>query len=62
MSETKSVIAELSVVALRHPRECDGKVMPQGTQGAVVHVYRDGIAYEVDHHLLYLNFIQKNGW
>ena len=41
-------IPELSVVALRHSRECDGKVLPEGAKGAVVHAYRDGADYEVE--------------
>lgn len=31
-------IPELSVVALRHPVECKGGVLPQGGKGTVVHV------------------------
>jgi hypothetical protein len=41
-------IPELSVVALRHPQECDGRVLPEGSRGAVVHAYRDGAGYEVE--------------
>ena len=41
-------IPELSVVALRHPVECKGGVLPQGGKGTVVHVYRDGEHYEVE--------------
>ena len=41
-------ITELSVVALRRSRECDGKVLPEGAKGAVVHAYRDGAGYEVE--------------
>lgn len=41
-------IPELSVVALRHPVECKGGVLPQGGKGIVVHVYRDGEHYEVE--------------
>ncbi len=41
-------IAELSIVALRHAREHDGKVLPEGTKGAVVHTYRGGAGYEVE--------------
>ncbi len=41
-------IPELSVVALRHPVECKGCVLPQGGKGTVVHVYRDGEHYEVE--------------
>ncbi|HET6179091.1 MAG TPA: DUF4926 domain-containing protein [Candidatus Sulfotelmatobacter sp.] len=41
-------IPELSVVALRHPVECKGGVLPEGAKGTVVHVYRDGEHYEVE--------------
>jgi hypothetical protein len=41
-------IPELSIVALRHSRKCDGKVLPEGATGAVVHAYRDGAGYEVE--------------
>jgi hypothetical protein len=41
-------IPELSVVALRHPVECKGGVLPEGGKGTVVHVYRDGEHYEVE--------------
>jgi hypothetical protein len=41
-------IPELCVVALRHPVECKGGVLPQGRKGTVVHVYRDGEHYEVE--------------
>ena len=41
-------ITELSIVALRHPRECDGRTLPAGTVGAVVYAYRDGAGYEVE--------------
>lgn len=41
-------IRELSVVALNHPRECDGRVLPAGSTGTVVHRYRDGAGYEVE--------------
>ena len=42
------VIPELSIVALRSARVCDGKTLPEGAQGAVVHAYRDGVGYEVE--------------
>lgn len=42
------VIPELSIVALRHPHKHDGKVLPEGTKGAVVHTYRGGAGYEVE--------------
>jgi hypothetical protein len=41
-------IAELSIVALRHAHEHDGKVLPEGAKGAVVHAYRGGAGYEVE--------------
>ena len=41
-------IPELTVVALRHPVECKGGVLPEGGKGTVVHVYRDGEHYEVE--------------
>ncbi|HWB50184.1 MAG TPA: hypothetical protein VG651_13820 [Stellaceae bacterium] len=41
-------IPELSIVALRHSRVCDGKVLPEGAKGAVVHAYRGGAGYEVE--------------
>ncbi|HKM98885.1 MAG TPA: hypothetical protein VJX23_00110 [Candidatus Binataceae bacterium] len=44
----KSSILELSAVALRHPVECKGGVLPEGGKGTVVHVYRDGEHYEVE--------------
>jgi hypothetical protein len=46
-AERARPIPELSMVALKRTQECDGKVLPQGSQGAVVHAYRDG-AYEVE--------------
>jgi hypothetical protein len=42
------LIPELSVVALRYSRKHKGKLLPEGAQGAVVHVYRDGVGYEVE--------------
>lgn len=39
---------ELSVVALSHPVECKGAVLPEGGKGTVVHAYRDGEHYEVE--------------
>ncbi len=46
--ESSEIIADLSIVALRHPRKCYGKLLPEGTRGAVVHAYRDGAGYEVE--------------
>jgi hypothetical protein len=42
------LIPELSVVALRHSRKYDGRILPEGAKGAVVHAYRDGAGYEVE--------------
>ena len=47
-AELPRSIPELSIVALRQPRECQGKTLPAGTIGAVVYVYRDGAGYEVE--------------
>jgi type III restriction enzyme len=41
-------IPELTMVALRHPVERKGGVLPEGGKGTVVHVYRDGEHYEVE--------------
>ena len=41
-------IPELSVVALKHPVECKGSILPEGGKGTIVHVYRDGEHYEVE--------------
>jgi type III restriction enzyme len=41
-------VPELSIVALRHPVECKGGVLPEGGKGTIVHVYRDGEHYEVE--------------
>ena len=41
-------IADLSVVSLRHPQECDGRVLPKGATGTVVYVYDGGVGYEVE--------------
>ena len=41
-------IPELSIVALKHRHECNGRVLPEGSTGAVVHAYRDGAGYEVE--------------
>jgi hypothetical protein len=43
-----SPIPELSIVALRHAHKWDGKVLPEGAKGAVVHTYRGGAGYEVE--------------
>lgn len=47
-AERPCSIPELSIVALRHPRECDGRTLPAGAIGAVVYAYRDGAGYEVE--------------
>jgi hypothetical protein len=41
-------IAHLSIVRLRHARECEGKVLPEGATGTVVYTYDGGIGYEVE--------------
>jgi len=41
-------LPELSVVALLHPVECKGGVLPEGGKGTVVPVYRGGEHYEVE--------------
>lgn len=43
-----SSIPELSIVALRHPLEHEGRLLPEGGKGTVVHAYRDGEHYEVE--------------
>jgi type III restriction enzyme len=45
---TNPGILEFTVVALRHPVEAKGRVLPEGGKGTVVHVYRDGEHYEVE--------------
>ena len=47
MNDTLKV-PELSVVALRRSVECEGRVLPEGGKGTIVHVYRDGEHYEVE--------------
>lgn len=48
-AERARSILEHSMVALRHSHVCeDGSVLPEGSEGAVVHVYRGGAAYEVE--------------
>lgn len=47
-AERPRSIPELSIVALRHPRECGGRTLAAGAIGAVVHTYRDGAGYEVE--------------
>jgi hypothetical protein len=39
---------ELSMVALARPVEAEGRVLPAGSVGTVVHVYPDEKAYEVE--------------
>ncbi len=39
---------ELSLVALARPVEAEGRVLPAGSVGTVVHVYPDEKAYEVE--------------
>ena len=47
-AQQTKLIPELSIVALRYSRVCDGKTLPEGAKGAVVHAYRDGVGYEVE--------------
>ena len=47
-SKTIDSIPELGLVALKQARACDGGMLPEGTTGTVVFVYRDGAAYEVE--------------
>jgi Domain of unknown function (DUF4926) len=47
-AERPRSIPELSIVSLKRSRECEGKVLPEGTTGAVVYAYRDGAGYEVE--------------
>lgn len=48
--DARSVTAfpELSVVALRHDHDCEGQVLPEGSEGAVVFVYAGGAGYAVE--------------
>lgn len=40
---------ELSMVALRHTHVCrEGKILPRGSVGTIVHVWRGGAGYEVE--------------
>lgn len=48
MAERRFPIADLSIVSLRHPHDCEGGVLPEGARGTVVHTYRDGAGYEVE--------------
>ena len=41
-------IPEHSVVALRHPIECEGHMLHEGQQGTVVHAWGDGKHYAVE--------------
>jgi hypothetical protein len=47
-AERPPFIADLSIVSLRHEQEYDGRVLPEGTKGAVVYTYRGGAGYEVE--------------
>ena len=40
--------SELSVVALTHAVENEGRWLPVGAKGTVVAVYADGVGYEVE--------------
>jgi hypothetical protein len=39
---------ELSMVSLARPVEADGRMLPSGATGTVVHVYPEERAYEVE--------------
>ena len=39
---------ELSLVSLTRPVEAEGRLLPAGSTGTVVHVYPDECAYEVE--------------
>lgn len=39
---------ELTQVSLAFPVEADGRLLPRGATGTVVHVYPGGRAYEVE--------------
>ena len=40
--------AELSVVALTHAVDVDGRRLAKGSRGTVVAAYHDGVGYEVE--------------
>jgi hypothetical protein len=50
MRDEKTIdsIPELALVALRKSREYEGGVLPEGTTGTVVFVYRDAVGYEIE--------------
>ena len=41
-------MSELSIVALRTAHPCAAGILPPGTIGTIVHVYRDAAGYEVE--------------
>ena len=47
-AERSRPIPELSIIALKRAHECEGRMLPVGSRGAVVYAYRDGAAYEVE--------------
>jgi hypothetical protein len=47
-AEQTGIIRELAIVALRNAMTCDEGIVPAGSKGTVVHVYRDGAGYEVE--------------
>ena len=47
-AEAYSALDELAIVKLREPRTFEGGVLPVGSEGTVVHSYRNGAAYEVE--------------
>jgi hypothetical protein len=46
--EGRPTIYDLSLVALSHAQECEGRVLPEGTTGTVVYTYDGGAGYEVE--------------
>jgi len=48
-------INEFSWVILTQPVEQEGVTFPVGTSGVVMHVYSDGLAYEVEIDTLHLH-------
>ena len=45
---TEPGFAELSVVALTHAIEVEGRSLPEGALGTIVAAYNDGVGYEVE--------------
>jgi hypothetical protein len=47
-TERSRPLRDLSMVALTHEYECKGRLLPEGSRGAIVYAYRDGSTYEVE--------------